>query len=230
MLIMSNTPDYATRRKNFMESFNSDITLTKTIPEITAQLFYDEFGVNIFDHSHIPIVFTIGWTEILKFVGGQEADEFSIDVGGILLEYVTEYSESDKATNIVPQLIHKRAPIFTKQQNQTVPGSSYNEELLSKYNSWRSVNLTETLDKIERDIYAIALNDYGINLMVSATIFPLMAATYAAGLQLAKETKTAVNMYNIFEIEIVNGDVILLTPLSTIKQYLKDDSKRAKRK
>ena len=220
--------NYIERRKNFMETFHEDPTLTKVIPEVAAQLFYDEFGINIFDHSHIPIVFTLGWTEILKFVGSQNVDEFSIDVCGVALEFVTEYSESDKPTNIVPQLIHKKAPIFVKQPQQSVTGASYNDELLSKYNSWRSVNLTETLDKIERDIYTTALNEYGINLMVSATIFPLMAATYAAGLQVARETKTTVNMYNIFEIDVIDGDNVILSPLSTVKQYLKDDSKRAK--
>lgn len=220
--------NYTERRNNFMETFQGNVTLSKTIPEVTAQLFYDEFGINIFDHSHIPIVFTLGWTEILKFVGSQQTDEFSIDVCGVLLEYVTEYSETDKPTNIVPQLIHKKAPIFIKQTQQSVTGASYNDELLTKYNSWRSVNLTETLDKIERDIYSTALNEYGINLMVSATIFPLMAATYVAGLQIARETKATVNMYNIFEIDVIDGDNVLLSPLSTIKQYLKDDSKRVK--
>ena len=84
----------------------------------------------------------------------------------------------------------------------------------------------ETIDKIERDIYAIVLNEYGINLMVSATIFPLMAATYVAGLQVARETRETVNMYNIFEIDVVDDDMVILTPLSTVKQYLKNDSKK----
>lgn len=218
--------NYEERRKNFMEVFNGNPTLTKLIPEVAAQLFHDEFGINIYDHSHIPIVFSVGWTEILKFVGQQPTDEFAIEVCGVSLEYITEYSESDKNTNIVPQIIHKKTPIFMKQQHQVVTGSSYNDELLSKYNAWRTVNLAETIDKIERDIYSIVLNDYGINLMVSATIFPLMAATYVAGLQVARETKQTVNMYNIFEIDVVDGDRILLTPLSTVKQYLKNDSKK----
>lgn len=221
-----NQINYAERRKNFMEVFGDNPILTKTIPEVTARIFYDEFGVNVYDHSHIPIVFSVGWTEILKFVGSQEAEEFAIDVCGVSLEYVTEYSESDKSTNIVPQMLHKKMPIFVKQSHQAVTGSSFNDELLSKYNSWRSVNLAETIDKIERDIYNIALNEYGIDLMVSATIFPLMAATYVAGLQIARESRETVNMYNIFEIDVVDDDRIILTPLSTVKQYLKNDSKK----
>ena len=223
---MENKNNYEERRKNFMEVFNGNPTLTKLIPEVAAQLFHDEFGINIYDHSHIAIAFSVGWTEILKFVGQQPTDEFAIEVHGVSLEYVTEFSQSDKSSNIVPQIIHKKTPIFMKQQHQAVTGSSYNDELLGKYNAWRTVNLAETIDKIERDIFSIILNDYGINLLVSATIFPLMAATYVAGLQIARETKQTVNMYNIFEIDVVDGDRVLLTPLSTVKQYLKNDSKK----
>lgn len=222
----NNQQNYAERRANFMETYKGNTILSKTIPEVAAQLFHDEFGINIYDHSHIPIVFSTGWREILKFVGSQPTDEFAIDVCGVSLEYVTEMSESDKSTNIVPQMLHKKTPVFSKQSHQAVTGSSFNDELLNKYNSWRSVNLAETIDKIERDIYAIVLNEYGINLMVSATIFPLMAATYVAGLQVARETRETVNMYNIFEIDVVDDDKVILTPLSTVKQYLKNDSKK----
>lgn len=229
MIMAENQNNYAERRKIFMETYENDPILTKTIPEIAAQLFYDEFNINIYDHTHIPIVFSVGWTEILKFMGSQKTDEFAINVCGISIEYITEYSETDKSTNIVPQMIHKASPIFTKQQHQTTTGSSFNDELLSKYNSWRSVNLAETLDKIERDIYSIVLNEYGINLMVHATIFPLMSAIYVAGLQIARETKSTVNMYNIFEIDVVDEtQQILLTPLATVKQYLKNDSKKVR--
>lgn len=224
---MENTQKkYGECRKNFMEVFGGNTILTQTIPEVAARIFYDEFGINVYDHSHIPIVFTVGWTELLKFVGSQEVDEFAIDVCGVSLEYVTEYSESDKSTNIVPQMLHKKTPIFVKQSHQAVTGSTFNDELLSKYNAWRSVNLAETIDKIERDIYSIVLNDFGIDLMVSATIFPLMAATYVAGLQIARESRETVNMYNIFEIDVFDDDRIILTPLSTVKQYLKNDSKK----
>lgn len=224
---MEVTNNYKERREIFMETFRGDTILTKKIPEITAGLFYDEFDINIHDLTHIPIVFTIAWQKILEFVGDQHCDEFAIDVCGLSLEYRTEYSESDKSTNIVPQMLHKKTPIFMKQKHQIKTGSTFTDELLKQYNSWRTVNLTETLDKIERDVYSIALNEYGIDLMVSATVFPLITATYAAGLQLAKETKETINMYNIFEIDCLGDeDKIVITPLSTVKQYLKNDSKK----
>lgn len=218
--------NYAERKKNFMESFARNPILSNTIPDIAAKLFEDEFNIHIIDKSHIPIVFTTGWTEVLKFVQTQNVDEFAIDVCGISLEYITEYSETDKCTNIVPQLFHKRVPIFTKQTHQDVPGASFNSELNAKYNAWRTENLTEILDKIERDTASIVLNEFGIDLMVSAAVFPMMSATYAAGVQLARESHQTINMYNIFEIDVVEGDQIILTPLSTIKQYLKNDSKK----
>lgn len=225
---MKTTPqnNFAERRKNFMETYANNPTLSKMIPEVAAQLMYDEFGINVYDHATSPIVFTVGWREILKFVGQQQTEEFAIEICGVSLEYVTEFSESDKSTNIVPQLIHKKTPIFMKQEHQASVGSSYNDELAVKYNSWRTVNLAETIDKIERDIFDIVLKVYGINLMISATVFPLMAATYVAGVQIARETRETVNMYNIFEIDVVDDDRIILTPLSTVKQYLKNDSKK----
>ena len=123
-------------------------------------------------------------------------------------------------------MVFKKAPIFMKQTHQATTGSSFTDELLSRYNSWRSVNLEETLDKLERDIYSKVLNEYGINLMVSATIFPLMAAAFVAGLQIARESKETINMYNIFYIDVLEDDRVILTPQSTVKQYLKNDSKQ----
>jgi hypothetical protein len=218
--------NYAERKKNFMETFANSPILKTTIPDIAARLFEDEFGIHIIDHSHVPIVFTVAWREVLKFVQNQNVDEFSIDVCGVQLEYVTEYSETDKCTNIVPQMFHKRVPIFTKREHQEVPGASFNQELNAKYNAWRTENLTEILDKIERDTASIVLNEFGIDLMVSAAVFPIMSAAYAAGVQIARETHETVNMYNIFEIDVVEGDKVLLTPLATVKQYLKNDSKK----
>ena len=61
--------------------------------------------------------------------------------------------------------------------------------------------------------------------MVSAAIYPILGATYAAGVQLARELKETINMYNIFEIDIVE-DKVVLTPLAFVKQFLKDDSKK----
>lgn len=217
---------YNERREIFMESYKNDPILSKQIPEIAARLIHDEFGVNIYDHSHIPIIFTTGWTEILKKLGSEPTDEGKVDVCGVQLEYMTEYSESDKPTNIVPQMRHVKTPIFTQRDNQSVLGASYTDELISKYSSWRSVYAMETQVGIENEIFRIILDDYGINLMVADAIYPIMAATYAAGLQLARESKETINMYNIFEIDVVEDDKILLTPLATVKQWLKNDSKR----
>ena len=77
---------YAQRREVFMETYKNDPILSKQIPEVAAQLIHDEFGVNIYDHSHIPIVFTVGWTEILKKLGREQADECKVDGCGVQLE------------------------------------------------------------------------------------------------------------------------------------------------
>lgn len=218
--------NFAERRQNFMKRYHGDVTLTKTIPEVAAQLFYDEFGVNVYDHSHIPIVFETGWKKILEFVGSQQTEEFAINVCGVSLEYVTEYSESDKSTNIVPQMYKAKMPIFTKSQHQVTTGSTYTDSLLEKYSSWRSENLAETVNKIESEIYASLINDFGIDLMTSAAVLPMIAATYVAGLQVARETRQTVNMYNIFEIDVLSDEQVILTPLATVKQYFKNDSKK----
>ena len=84
----------------------------------------------------------------------------------------------------------------------------------------------ETLDRIETNVFQECLQDFGVNLMRSPAVIPIMAAAYVAGIQLARETKQTINMYNIFEIDVVEGDKILLTPLATVKQYLKNDSKK----
>lgn len=217
---------YQERRNTFMETYEGDPILSKKIPEIAAELMHDQFGINIYDHSHIPIVFTVGWTEILKKLGKERADECKVDVCGVILEYVTETSESDKSTNIVPQMRHDKTPIFQKVENQVSLGVSFTDELQSKYASWRSVYVMETLVGIENEIFRIILEDFGINLFVASAIYPIMAATYVAGVQLARQLKETINMYNIFEIDVVEDDKIILTPLATVKQWLKDDSKK----
>lgn len=225
---MAEVVNYKERRENFIKTFNGDVMLTETLPKTAAELFYAEFGINFSDYSLIPIVFTVGWGEILKFVGQQPTDEFAIDICGISLEYVTEYSETDKPTNIVPQLYHKRLPVFCAKEHNIVAGAAYTDKLLQEYNSWRTANLLETVDKIERDIYSIILKEYGIDLMVSATVLPLLSAIYVAGVTIARTTGVEVNMYNIFKINIDEEDDIILTPLAMVKQYLKDDSKKIK--
>lgn len=225
---MANTEsiNYAERRQRFMETFKADPVLMETIPKVATQLFYDEFGVSIDDLSFIPIIWASAWSHILKFVHAQNAPEFSVSMCGFVIEYRTNFSESDKSTNIVPELYHDYRPIFTKKDHSIVPGSNYNAELASKYNNWRTVNLTETIDKVERDVFNEVNERYGIYLMISATVFPLIAAIYAAGVQIALETKKPVNMYNWFTITARADDQIILTPLASIKQGLKDDSKK----
>ena len=88
------------------------------------------------------------------------------------------------------------------------------------------VYVMETITGIENEIFRIILEDFGINVFVASIIYPIMAATYVAGIQLARQSKDTINMYNIFEIDVVEDDKILLTPLATVKQWLKDDSKK----
>lgn len=222
----TNGKNYAERRKVFMETYNNDLQLTKTMPEIAQRLFKDEFGININNSSYIPIVFVTAWTEILKYIQSQKKDQFSMNVCGIRIEYITELSESDKCRNIVPQMAHEKTPIFTKQEHQITSGVTVNDELLKTYSSWRTVNLLETIGKIERDVQSIVADDYGIDLIVPETTFPMMSTLYAAGLQLARKSHQTVNMYNIFEIDVTEDDKVILTPLAIVKQYLKNDSKR----
>jgi len=222
----NNAQMWKERRENFMETYKNDPILSKKLPEVAAGLMKAEFGVNIFDHSHIPIVFTVGWTEILKKLGSEQAEECKVDVCGAQLEYMTEISESDKSTNIVPQMYHVKAPLFQAREQTPTIGASYTDNLMSMYNAWRSVYALEALTGIENKVFEIILNDYGINLMVPAAIYPIIGATYAAGIQIARESKQTVNMYNIFEIDVVEGDKVILTPLAFIKQWLKDDSKK----
>ena len=220
------TNNYAERRKNFMEIFKNDPILSKRLPEIAAGFMKSEFGVNIYDHSHIPIVFPVGWREILKRIAKEQAEECKVDVCGARLEYTTEHSESDKSTNIVPQMFHVKTPLFQDRDIEMTIGASYTDELINMYSAWRSVYAMETLTGLENEVFDIILKEYGINLMVSAAIYPIMGATYNAGIALARETKQSINMYNIFEIDVIDDDKIILTPLAFIKQYLKDDSKK----
>ena len=214
------------KRKNEVETYKGSEILSKTIPEVTSRLIYDQFGIELPDPlALIPIVFTTGWKHILQFVQRQQVDEFSINVGGIALEYVTEDSQSDKCRNIVPQMYHIKAPIFKKENHDLVSGSDFNQELLNRYNAWRTVNLAETINSVEMSVYNEVLDTFGPDLRVPATVIPLMAATYAVGLQIARQTKVTLNMYNVFEIDVTEDDKILLTPLAMVKQYLKNDSK-----
>ena len=216
------------KRENFTKPFQGNIVQAKTIPAVAAELFAREFGITIDDPEHvIPIVFSTGWKHILKFAKSQPSAEFAIDICGLSLEYLTEISDSDKPTNIIPQLVHKRTPIFMEHEHHVTAGTSINEELLTSYNSWRTVNLTEVLDKIEQDTENEVRNTYGIYLMQSASVLPILAAPYSAGIQVARETGNTVNMYELFEIDVFPEDgSIHVTPLAAIKQGLKDDNKK----
>lgn len=225
---MNKIEEMRQKRKNEVETYKGNDILSQTIPEVTSQVFYEEFGINLPDPlSTIPITFTLAWKHILQYVQTQKVDEFAITIGGISLEYVTEQSDSDKGRNIVPQLFNVKEPIFRKNDNDKndVVGSDVNNELLNKYNNWRTVNLTETLTYVEQKVYDEILNTFGLDLRVSATVIPLITATYKVGLQIARQTKTTVNMYNVFEIDVTEDDAVILTPLAMVKQYLKNDSK-----
>lgn len=214
-------------RKNFMEQFKNNYALSTEIPKVANELVYYTFKINVMENYVIPIVWTLGWKYILKFVASQQADEFATNIFGISVEYVTDYSETDKSRNIVPQMIHKQAPVFLEGDRDTEPAFKQHELLLEKYNRWRSVNIQETLTAVENQVRAALLREFAIDLGDPVAVFPFMAAAYAAGLAIAKDTKQTVNMYNVFEIDIMDGDKIILTPLALVKQYLKSDEEKA---
>lgn len=219
--------NYGERRNRFMDTFKDDPVLTTTIPELATELFYKEFGISISDMTFIPIVWSTTWKNLMNFIHSQKTESFSVQLCGFILEYMTEYSESDKARNIVPELYHDYIPIFTQRDHNVVTGATFNQELISKYNDWRTNNLTETIDMVERNVFEEVEKNFGISLMVSATVFPLVAAIYSAGVHVALKSKKPVNMYNWFTITARADDKIILTPLAPIKQGLKDDSKRS---
>lgn len=222
---MNEKIDYVARRKRFMETFKDDPVLTKQIPELAAELFNREFGISIDDLSIIPVAWSCYWGVLLEFIQQQKSSEFSVTIPGFTTEYKTEFSESDKARNIVPEMYHDYIPTFTEKHHSSVPGCDFNQELISRYNDWRTNNLTETLDMVERKAFNEIVEKFGAHLMVSATVIPLMAAIYTAGVQIALKSGKPVNMYNWFTITTRAGDKIILTPLAPIKQGLKNDAK-----
>jgi hypothetical protein len=219
--------EFETRRANFVKPFAGDKVISETIPDIVAELFKREFGITIDDHRHVvPIVFSTAWKHILRYMGSQQLPEFMVNVGGgVQIEYITEYSESDKPTNIIPRMKHTGIPIFKSKEIQVGSAAESNQSILNSYNEWRSVNLTEVLDKVENETENEVRNTFAIYLMHAAAVTPMIAATYAAGVQLAIETKKTINMYGYFEIDCYN-DEITLTPLAAIKQGLKNDGKK----
>lgn len=219
---------FCTLRENQLKQWGiyDNPLLMKTIPEVAAGLLQKEFKINFTNIPDLPIVFVLGWKAVMEFVKSQNMPEFSVDVCGISVEYVTEYSETEKNSNIVPQLVHKRIPLFRDRQHVESTGSSFKSELLQKYNSWRTENLTETISNIENKVFSELLETYAIDLTVAATVFVVMAAMYTAGVHVAMETKQEVNMYNIFSIEVFKGDQIVLSPAAIMKQIMKGDAKK----
>lgn len=216
------------KRQNFVKPFQGDKFQSELIPKIAAELFERQFGITIQDPEHtIPIVFSVCWKHILKFAKSQPSAEFAIDICGLSLEYVTEYSESDKPTNIIPQLVYKSTPIFVEKEHGTISAATIDSDLLAGYNNWRSTYMSEVLDKVENDTENEVRTNYGICLMYSAAVIPMVAAAYAAGIQLAESTHETVNMYSLYEIDVFEEDSSRhITPLAAIKQGLKDDGKR----
>jgi hypothetical protein len=212
-------------KRNFMEKFINDPILSETIPNVAIELMKEQFDINTYDKATVPIIFTTTWKEILAFVYAQKLPEFSMDVGGVTIEYVTVYSESDKPKNIEPRMYHTRTPIFKKEDHQRAPGVRFTDELLNKYSAWRTVNLTETLTSIENKVYKEILETYGIQTYVPAAIFPYLSAIYVAGLQVARETQEEVNMYNVFKIKVVN-DEVFISPFPWVKTEIKYDEEK----
>lgn len=200
------------KREDAVKPFVNDPILSVTIPEATAGLLHDQFRANNLPIPKItvPIVVSVAWKEILKYVQEQTVDEFSMDVAGVLVKYVTDLSESDKPTNIVPQLTHKKLGIFT----------------IEAYTSWRKVNITENVMNLESKIFVTILNEYDIYLGEPISIFPILSCAYTVAVSIAKDTRATVNFYNLFEIDVMNDDQILLNPLAAIKQNVKNDSKK----
>ena len=225
---------FAEARQNFIEAYFAEIDpdvpvdktlLLKTIPDIAATLLKDEFGINFHTDNLLVITFITGWKHILKFIDSQPDKEFAVDVAGMRVGYNTQYHDNDKPSNIVPIVAYTKTPVFVKQHQSPVSGADYQNDMLQKYNAWRSVNLEEVIDKIERDTHYEVLNDYGIDLGHPQVVMPIIGAFYATGLQIAKDNENEVlNMYNIYTLKYKQGH-FFAKELGYIKQNLKGDGK-----
>lgn len=209
-----------------MQPYENDQILMNEIPEIAKGLFEAEFGITVRIPEAFPLAFMFGWEEVTRFAQEQPTPEFAIVIAGVRFEYTTDLSESDKARNIVPQMVHVNDPIFKSSNHSDSIGVKSNSDMIESYERWRTENLTETITKIETNVFKTLLDDYGIDLCVTNAIIPMMAATYTAGLAIARRTKQTVNMYNIFQIDIADGGKVVLTPLADIKYRIKCDSKK----
>lgn len=216
----------AKARQVSMEPYESDPILMNEIPEIAKGVFEAEFGITVRIPEAFPLAFMLGWEAVARFAQERPTPEYSITVAGVKLEYLTDMSESDKSRNIVPQMWHVCDPVFKSNNHTDSIGVKSNSDMIESYERWRTENLTETITKIETDVFKILLDDYGIDLCVSNAIIPMMAVTYTAGLSVARRVKRTVNMYNVFLIDIADGDKVVLTPLADIKYRIKCDEKK----
>lgn len=214
-----------------MEPFKGDPILSQKIPEIANEIFVAQFGVDCDRIKEcFPLAFIIGWGEFAEYAREQPTPEFAITVAGVRLEYTTDLSESDKMRNIVPQMIHVSDPIFKDKDHCDSIGLKSNEDMIRSYEAWRTENLAETVQKVESAVQMKLMDDFGIDTCVSSAIIPMMAATYSAALQILKSERKTINMYNMFELDIMSttdgAETIVLTPLASIKYRVKNDTKQ----
>ena len=84
-------------------------------------------------------------------------------------------------------------------------------------------------------IYTELIDVYGIDLTVPCAVFPLLAAIYAAAVQVTREMcknadydpSTYLELYNVMAIRVDEDETVLLRPLRTLKEGVKGDSKIA---
>lgn len=216
------------KRANFMEPYKNNLLLANKLPELALKLLEAQFDLTIMSLEAIPITFTIGWKEILAQLRAEQAEECKVQVAGIQIEYLTEKSESDKSTNIVPQMVHVKRPLFQKKQKSApVSGYESTDHLNLEYNAWKSVYAAEVIEAVENKVFARILNEYGINLKTAGAVYPILGAVYAAAIEFAKELKTEINVYDIYTVRVIEEtNDIILKPLAAIKQSLKNDAKK----
>ena len=232
----TNRNKFEIARENKISDFAHDPNLSTKIPQIVEQLFYEEFGINLPDVKEtVPIAFEVGWKNIKEYVEKQPTDEFAIDICGVSFEYTTELVDAEKGTNITPHLVHLRNTVFMKNEHSVISGADYKSSLMNRYNTWRTVNLQETIASIENKIYTELIDVYGIDLTVPCAVFPLLAAIYAAAVQVTREMcknadydpSTYLELYNVMAIRVDEDETVLLRPLRTLKEGVKGDSKIA---
>lgn len=230
--------DYPERRQHFLEmhlkstdnskedsSIDYDL-LTNQIPDIVSEIMKAEFGIKFaIPNATFPITFIVGWTKVLEYLRSQPEKEYAVDICGLRIGYYTDYHDGDKANNITPILQHVRQPVFMKDQPSPISGVDFTQDLLQKYNTWRSVNLNEIITKIENETFDVLLNEYGIDILLPEAVFPIMAAIYSTAIEFAKKREDEyINLYKIFLIKYKQGH-ILPKELGFIKQTLKGDEK-----